>query len=293
MSLADIALHRSYLYASGARPALFTKAVASGADAVILDLEDSVLPQDKKDARNDVARFVAASCGGAACAVQVRINRRRGGYDPDDLAAVAVPGLDALRLPKAENADELREVDEWLAEAESAGGIAAGTIDVYPTVESARGVLNAAAIAAASSRIRRMGFGATDFLADIGSWQSADEQTATLMARSSLVLVSRAAGIGPPIDSVHTAARDEPGVRASAEFARGLGFFGKSLIHPAQIAAVHEVFTPGQAEVERARRITDAYRASNSGALLLDGELIDEAVLARARAVLSVARRAP
>lgn len=286
-------LHRSYLYASGARPELFAKAVGSGADAVILDLEDSVRAPDKAAARGRVARFVAASAASARCAVQVRVNRRPGGYDPDDVAAVVAPGLDALRLPKAESADELCDLGELLDTAERSAGVAPGAIGLYPTIESARGALNAAAIAGAGPRVRRIGFGAADFLADIGAWQSAGEQTATLHARSALVLVSRAAGIGPPIDSVHTDVHDDEGLRASATFARDLGFFGKSVVHPRQIRPVHDVFTPAQADVERAGRIVTAYSGSGEGAMLLDGELLDEAVVLRARAVLAVAERQP
>lgn len=286
-----LALHRSYLYASGSRPELFAKAVAAGADAVILDLEDAVRPADKPGARQRVAQFVAESAPAARCAVHVRVNRRSDGYDPDDIAAVVAPGLEALRLPKTENAEDLRAADELLAAAERRAGVEAGAIGLYPTIESARGAANAAAIAAACPRIRRIGFGAADFLADIGVWRSGDEQTATQHARSGLVLASRMARIGPPVDSVHTDVSDSAGLRASASFARALGFFGKSVIHPCQIGPVHEVFSPVPDEIERARQVVTAYDLSPEGALLLDGSLVDEAVVARARAVLSVAER--
>lgn len=300
-------LHRSYLYAAGSRPELFAKAVASGADAVILDLEDAVRPADKSAAREQVAGFVKRIRTGG-CALQVRINTGPDGYDREDIEAVVAPGLDALRLPKTGGADELKELDKLVTAAERSAGIEAGSIGLYPTIESAAGALNAAAIAAASERIRRIGFGATDFLADIGVWHAADERagderegdeharderaaaerTATVHARSALVLASRAAGIGPPIDSVHTDVRDAAGLRAAALFARSLGFFGKSVIHPAQLATVHGVFTPAPAEIARASRIVAA--GESGGAALLDGELIDEAVVLRARAVLAVAR---
>lgn len=291
-------LHRSYLYAAGSRPELFAKAVASGADAVILDLEDAVRPADKSAAREQVAAFVRTATT-EGCALQVRVNRGPDGYDREDTEAVVAAGLDALRLPKTGGADELRELDELLAAAERAASIEPGSIGLYPTIESAAGALNAAAIAAASDRIRRIGFGATDFLADIGVWHAGDERAgderaaveraATAHARSALVLASRAAGIGPPIDSVHTDVRDGQGLRAAALFARSLGFFGKSVIHPRQLAEVHDVFTPGPAEVARASAIVAA--GAGGGAALLDGELIDEAVVLRARAVLAVARR--
>ncbi len=137
--------------------------------------------------------------------------------------------------------------------------------------------------------MRRAAFGATDFLADIGA--VGDEDLGTQHARSHLVLVSRAAGAGPPIDSVHTDLDDEDGLRRSAIRARALGFIGKSVIHPRQLPAVHAVFTPAPEELAQAQRIIEALASADGapvGAVALDGAFIDAAVVARARAVLTL-----
>jgi citrate lyase subunit beta/citryl-CoA lyase len=151
----------------------------------------------------------------------------------------------------------------------------------------------AATLAAANPRVARFAFGATDFLADIGARGPADGE-ATLHARSRLVLVSRAAAIGPPIDTVHTTIDDVAGLRRSAERARDLGFFGKSLIHPGQIPVVHEVFTSTAEELERARAVVVAFEeaaAEGRAATVVAGEFVDPAVVARSRALLRLAKR--
>ena len=278
----EIALLRSYLYAPGARPDVMAKALAAGADAVILDLEDAVAPADKDAARSVVAAFLAAHAGDAPCPMHVRINRGSG----DDLAAVAGPGLAAVRVPKAESGEEIAAVAAMLDSLEAAAGIAPGEVAIYPIVESAAGVAAARELAAAP-RVARLCFGATDFLADIGAPGDPDGP-ATLLARETLVLQSRVASIGSPVDSVHPALDDESGLRASAEAGRALGFIGKSVIHPRQLAVVHEVFTPSDSELERARRVL---AADGRGATALDGELVDPAVVARARATLALAGR--
>lgn len=265
------------------------KALRAGADAVVLDLEDAVAPADKLAARNDVAAIIAAGVT-TSCEVHVRVNRTPAGVDFDDVAAVVTRGLTGLRVPKATAAEELRVLAARLDEFEARAGIPTGEVAVYPIVESAAGVAGAAELAAAP-RVARLAFGATDFLADISASGEPDGP-ATLMARGTLVLASRVAGIGAPIDAVHTALDDEVGVRRSAEAARALGFFGKSVIHPRQVAAVHEAFAPSAAELGRARRIVDrASEPGGDGASELDGELVDPAVVARARATLTMASR--
>jgi citrate lyase subunit beta/citryl-CoA lyase len=286
--------YRSYLYAPASRPDVCRKALAAGADVVILDLEDAVAPAQRPAARAAVAELVrsaqsASSAPSVACPVHVRINRAGDAYEAEDIAAAVHPGLDALRLPKATSPDQVRQAAELVTSAESAAGMAPGTVGLYPTIESAAGVLRAGDLAAASPRVRRPAFGAADFLADIGVPQSGDERDATLFARSQLVLASRAAGIGAPVDSVYTAVGDPDGLRAAAGFARSLGFFGKSIIHPSQLGPVHDAFTPDAAEVARARELLDAFEAAPDAALLVGADFVDPAVVARARAIVALA----
>ena len=266
--------------------------MAAGADAVILDLEDSVAPEDKLAARAQVSTVLAAvGAGGGAGAggpaeLHVRVNHGPDGPDLDDVAAVTAPGLTGIRLPKIGSAAEVRAVASALDTLEDIGGMTPGTVRLYLSIETAAAALAASELAAAP-RVARLVFGATDFLADIGS-PGAVDGPATALARGMLVLASRAAGIGAPIDCVHTALDDEEGLRRGARAARELGFFGKSVIHPRQLPAVHEVFTPSDDEVREARRVLAHAEAHGAGATRLDGELIDAAVVARARRLVAM-----
>ena len=134
-------LHRTYLYASGTKPRSMARAIASDADAVILDLEDSVAPEDKVAARGAVADFIATRAADATCDVHVRVNRWADGFDIDDVRAVVQPGVTALRLPKVQSVDEVRSLDALVAELEAAADMASGTIGFYPTVETASGAM--------------------------------------------------------------------------------------------------------------------------------------------------------
>jgi citrate lyase subunit beta / citryl-CoA lyase len=267
------------------------KALAAGADAVILDLEDSVAPQDKLAAREQVAAVIAGRGSAEPAELHVRVNHGPHGPDLDDVAAVTAPGLTGLRLPKIGSADEVRAVAAGLDTLERDAGMAPGTVLLYLGIETAAAALAAAELAAAP-RVARLVFGATDFLADIGSPGTTDGP-ATALARGTLVLASRAAGIGAPVDCVHTALDDEDGLRRGARAARELGFFGKSVIHPRQISAVHEVFTPSDEELAQARRVLAHVEAHGAGATRLHGELIDAAVVARARRLVGMTQSSP
>src|SRR5262249_3404232 len=194
-------------------------------------------------------------------------------------------------LAKAESADEVRALDQALSAAEAPVGLRDRSIRVVPTVESAVGVL-AAGEMARLPRVEAMVFGAADFLCDIGAPPDCSE-TATLYAQSYVVLVSRAAGLKPPIAPAYTRLEDMDGLRASTEAARRLGFFGRSCIHPRQIAVVHEVFTPTTKEVAEAQGMVEAFeRASAQGCASLvmeGGQFVDQAIVKRARALLSLA----
>jgi citrate lyase subunit beta/citryl-CoA lyase len=262
------------------------KALAAGADAVILDLEDSVAPEDKLAAREQVASVVTGSGATGRGELHVRVNHGPHGPDLDDVAAVTVPGLTGIRLPKIGSADEVRSVAAALDTLERGVGMAPGTVRLYLSIETAAAALAAPELAAAP-RVARLVFGATDFLADIASPGTTDGP-ATALARGMLVLASRAAGIGAPVDCVHTALDDEEGLARGARTARELGYVGKSVIHPRQIAVVHEVFTPSEEELAEARRVLAHAEAHGEGATALDGRLIDAAVVARARRLVAM-----
>lgn len=298
VSYADVALYRSYLYAPGSSPEVMRKALVAGADAVVLDLEDAVAPDRKEHARVEVAALLR-ELGGAVAgsdptspAVHVRINRSGDGYLEDDLKAVVHPALRAIRLPKSESSAAIAAVAVRLDELERARGLPPGRIHLYPTVESALGAVSIAELATAP-RVARFALGAADLLVDLGA--HGDDDLATLSIRTDLVLRSRVAGVGPPVDSVFTDLDDLEGLRRSARRARSLGFHGKSVIHPCQLAPVHEVFTPTDDELVRAEQIIAALEEAErqgSGAVALDGSFVDAAVAARARATLALRREA-
>ncbi len=260
---------RSFLFVPGNRPERFDKACASGADAVILDLEDAVAPPQKDAAREAVGRWLQS--GGRAW---LRLNACETAWHEDDLALLASPGVAGVVLPKSERVDELQSL------ATRAG---AGT-PIMPLIETALGLWNAHAIAGAPG-VARLAFGSVDFQLDTGISGDGDE---LLFARSQLVLVSRVAGRLPPVDGV-TVDLDNPEVLdADVTRARRMGFGGKLCIHPRQVAGINTGFLPPAAEVEWARQVMSAAQAAGDNAVRLDGKLIDKPIIERARAVLSM-----
>ncbi|WP_162606516.1 HpcH/HpaI aldolase/citrate lyase family protein [Jiangella asiatica] len=280
--------HRSYLFAPGSNTRILGKVLDAGADAVVLDLEDAVAATDKASARSAVADLVRDRARGAPCAVHVRIDRDAAGHSTTDVDAVVHPGLAALRLPKCTGPDAVRAVDHQVTALERERGIPAGTIRLYPTIESAAGVLAAGAISRSSPRVAALVFGSVDFAADLGLPDLADDD-ATLLARSTLALQSRAAGIGRPVDGAFTDLADEQGLRRAATRARRLGFAGKSAVHPTQLPVLHEIFTPSPAEIARARAIV-AGLDDDTATAVVGGAFVDAAVVAQARRILATAR---
>jgi citrate lyase subunit beta / citryl-CoA lyase len=265
---------RSWLYVPGNRPERFAKAAASGADALILDLEDAVPRAEKEQARAGVASWLGGA--EASCLVTVRINRG----NRADLEAVVRPGLGGVQLPKVESADEVRAVDERLATLEEASGIAPGSVRIFPLIESAIAVLRALEIGGAAARVGSLALGAVDLLADIGA--RGDEGAA--YARSHLVYAARAANLPGPTDGVWTAIRDLDGLRSAAEHARTLGYAGKLVIHPTHVPIVNQVFSPTADEIAWARKVL----GTDVGTV--DGEFVDLAVRRRAEAILASAQ---
>ncbi|HWF36282.1 MAG TPA: CoA ester lyase [Solirubrobacteraceae bacterium] len=265
-------MHRSYLFAPGHSEKLLRRVFGAGADAVMLDLEDAVPPPAKERARAMVAEVLADR------SAWVRINAVGTDAAAADLDAVA--GLAAgIRVPKVESADDVRWVHDR----------APGT-PLICAIESARGILAASEIASAPG-VRHLSLGGVDLRRDLGA---TDGNLQTLYARSHLVVVSRAAGLDPPIDSVYARLGDDAGLREQAEFARTLGFFGKSAIHPQQVPVLHEVFTPSSEELEWARTVLDAFENANGEAIKLpDGEFVDLPVAHRARRLLELAAPMP
>lgn len=265
---------RSYLFVPGDRPDRFEKARQSGADAVIIDLEDAV-----DGAHKDAARETVASWLSPIRPVYVRINGTGTPWFERDLEVVGLPGVLGVVLPKAEHPDQIGQV----------AGRLTGDALVLPLVETARGVWHVAALAQAP-RVERLGFGAIDFQLDTGI--SGDNEE-LLYARSRLVLASRVASILPPVDGVTVMLADQTQLQGDVTRARRLGFGGKLCIHPGQVETINQGFAPTEAEQAWARSILNAAEASGEGVFRLQGEVVDRPVIARARAILEQAEKRP
>ncbi|MDQ7903904.1 CoA ester lyase [Phytohabitans sp. ZYX-F-186] len=264
----------SWLFVPGDRPERFDKAACSGAHEIIIDLEDSVGPERKRIARDHAATWLTSGCTG-----WVRVNPVGSPWHDADLAALAAcPGLRGVMVPKSQGPATLTRVADSLPR----------HIGIVPLVETALGVHNAAAIAACPA-VTVLAFGSIDYALDI----DADEtDQALLYARGALVVASRAAGLPAPIDGVTVRTTDTAAVRDAAARARGLGFGGKLCVHPAQIEAVNAAFTPSRTDVEWARTLlANAATRRDHHAFRMDGEMVDEPVLARARRILDRAGR--
>jgi citrate lyase subunit beta/citryl-CoA lyase len=272
---------RSYLYVPASDPRRVDKALGSDADAVVLDLEDAVAPNRKSEARKTAQRLLESA---PPKPVFVRVNAPGSSLAAEDLEAVAGPNLFGVRLPKAEDPQEVRRAAETL---EGSGAI------VQCLIESALGLELAFELARSHERVTGVSLGEADLAADLG----ARDEAGLLYARSRVVVASKAAGLAGPVQSVYTEVRDLDGLRRSTREGRGLGFVGRSAIHPAQLPVINEVFTPTEGEVAEAEQLLARLEESageGTGAFVLeDGRFVDKAVVEGARSTLALAGRVP
>jgi citrate lyase subunit beta/citryl-CoA lyase len=285
-----MSVYRTFLFAPGNHPRRVEKALSLEADAVILDLEDACPIAEKVTTR----AVVVAACRRPRSGLgYVRVNATSTEFGFGDIAAVVQEGVDGIVLPKLETVDEIRAVDWMIASLEKERGLPAGSVDVIPIIETAKGMVNIRAIAAAGTRVKRIAFGAGDFTLDLSmEWTRAE--TELLPYRSECVLASRAAGIEAPLDTVWVDLGDAEGFMASARHVKGLGFQGKMCIHPDQVPVANEMFTPSAAEVEWSRKAVAAFEAAEqagSASIQLEGKFIDYPIVYRARRVLETMER--
>lgn len=282
-------LLRSMLFTPGNNMRMIHKAGTLEADAIILDLEDAVPLVEKETARIFVKDSIEQVTAGGV-QVFIRTNALTTGLAEEDLNWTVQAGLDGIVLPKAESKDDVFETEKLIAALEKERGLKPGRLVIVPTLESARGVVNAYEIAAASQRVVAIAFGAVDFTRDMGINLS-KEGTELFYARSRIAIAARAAGI-QAIDTPWTDIADEEGLVQEAKTARQLGFRGKLLIHPAQIEPVNKIFSPSEDEVEYARKVVEAFgeaEAKGLGAISLDGKMIDVANFRQAQDLIALA----
>jgi citrate lyase subunit beta/citryl-CoA lyase len=283
---------RSMLFTPGNRHDLIEKAIRSGTDAVIVDLEDAV-PVDSKVA----ARDGLADLPDSDVPLYVRVNGAETEFLWDDVVAAGRADVAGIVLPKAEDPDLLHRISGALTALELADGREPGGIEVVPLIESAKGVRDADALLAADDRVTSVLFGSGeqgDLVADLGcEWTP--EGTGLLYARSAVLLAARAAGITQPMDAVFMDFRNNDALRVECELAKRVGYVGKVAIHPGQVPVIHEVFTPTAEEVAYQRKIVEAFDAavaSGSASISVDGRMVDYAVARVARGILERAAAA-
>ncbi len=290
---------RSWLFVPGNRDRMIAKAASVGADVVMFDLEDSVPPEEKANALGKVSRHLArqptsSTRGDTKPAAFVRVNRSEGEGLAAQLGPVVRGGLVGICIPKVESPGDIATVSDMLTEFELKASLPAGSIWVQPIIETAIGLLHAEQIAGCDTRVLALAFGAEDFALDMGI-DRLDAAAELDQARWHVSVAARAAGV-LAVDCVYPRIDDEDGLIQETTRAKQMGYQGKLLIHPRQIEAVHSAFAPTRREIEDAQHTVDAYEAARlegKGVTALDGRMIDEPVVERARRLLAEAERHP
>ncbi|WP_406167750.1 HpcH/HpaI aldolase/citrate lyase family protein [Streptomyces sp. NBC_00996] len=269
----------TWLYVPGDRPEVVVKALASGADVVLVDLEDAVAPDRKEYARAATADLLSEP---PPVPVHVRVNALDSPLAETDLKSLApLPGLSGLRLPKVSSPADVVRVAEGATPAEG------GAIPVYALLETALGVEQAFAIASSHRALRGIAIGETDLRADLGVRDDAGLD----WSRARVIVAARAAGLPPPVQSVYPDIRDVEGLAASCAHGRALGFLGRAAIHPRQLPIIERAYLPTPAEIDSAEAIVKAAANDPGAQALPDGRFIDAAVVVGAHRTLALARR--
>jgi citrate lyase subunit beta-like protein len=283
---------RALLYMPGDDRRKIEKATALGVDCVCMDMEDGVAITHKTEARAVIADAMKELDFGSSerC---IRINSVGSGFEKFDLAAALATNPDSIVVPKIETAAQVRSISEYIEMYELSSRTPVGTIRMLVGVETAKGILNLKEIAEADKRLEAIIFGAEDYAASIGATRT-KEATEVLYARSAVVMACAANEL-QAIDMVYIDFRDVEGLRKEAQQGAALGFSGKQIIHPRQLAPVQEAFTPSDEAIAYAQRVVRAFSASQKegkGAFALDGKMIDMPLLKNAQKVLDRARAA-
>ncbi len=284
-------MRRTMMFVPGNNPGMLQNAGIYGADTIIFDVEDAVSIGEKDSARHLVAEAIRTI--NYPCEVAVRINHISTPYGYKDLEVILPSHPDLIRLPMAQSADEIKEIDGIITAAEEKYGFEPGSIKMMAAIETPKGLFNAQAIAEASPRMVAIAIGAEDFIANLKTTRSKDGSE-LVVARGHLVLAARAAGV-QVIDTVFSDVNDEEGFIAEVKRIKQLGFDGKSVINPRQIGIVHDIFMPTEKEIEFSKRVLAAFQealAKNSGVISLDGKMIDKPIVDRAERVLAYAEAA-
>ena len=280
---------RSKLFVPGSRPELFAKALASAADALSFDLEDSVAAERKDEARAVLAQWLrTGALAGTSKTIIVRVNAMDTPYFAADIAAIALPGVHFINLPKPVSPGAVTDAAAALEQAERANQVAT-PIKLLLNIESAHALRTAHALASAHPRVAGLQLGLGDLFEPLGI----DRREPTAI-ENSMFMVRMAAGEAGifAYDAAFANIKDTEGFRTEAELAKRLGFLGKSCIHPSQIELANAVFRPSDEEIAHSLRVVEAAKAANgAGAYVVDGKMIDPPFFARAQSIVASARQ--
>ena len=285
-------LKRTSLYASGSSAGKVLEARFYNQDCIIYDLEDSVSAMEKDAARFLIYHTVRYHRPPDKY-VLIRVNGLYSEYIDEDLEAAVRARPDAIRLPKVEHAEEVRRIDAQITRIEKTAGIEPGSIELWCNIESVLGAVNAQEIATASPRVVALALGAEDYTASMGSLRSKAGHE-IFYARMQVLQACRLAGISAQ-DAVFSDFNDLEGLQEDLKMTRGLGFDGKTVIHPRQIDMVNAAFTPTKKEIRNAQRVIAALEEgarNHTGVVVVDGSMVDKPMEIRARTVLAQAEAA-
>ncbi|MDB1654117.1 citrate (pro-3S)-lyase subunit beta [Enterococcus durans] len=284
-------LRRTMMFVPGANAAMLRDAPLYGADSIMFDLEDAVSLKEK-DAARTLVHFALKTFDYSAVETVVRIN----GLDTvgkQDIEAVVLAGVNVIRLPKTEAAQDIIDVDEAITLVEESNQIPVGTTKMMAAIESAEGVLNAREIAQASTRLIGIALGAEDYVTNMKTKRYPDGQE-LFFARNMILHAARAAGIAA-IDTVYSDVDNVEGFQAETNLIKQLGFDGKSVINPRQIPLVNAIYAPTEKEIQHAKEVIWAINeaeAKGSGVISLNGKMIDKPIVERAQRVIALAKAA-
>ena len=283
-------LRRTMMFVPGNNPSMMRDAHIYGPDSIMFDLEDSV-SIDEKDAARLLVYNALKTIDYGNVELVVRINPLSTPYGKLDVEAMVRAGAQVIRMPKTETPEEVVELEAEIEKVEKKIGRPVGSTLIMAAIESALGVINAYKIATASKRMMGIALGAEDYCANLKT-QRSREGSELMLARQTILVAARAAGIDA-LDTVFSDLNDMEAFKDEVRLIKQLGFDGKSIINPRQIAPVNEVFTPTPKEIEKAKKIVAALQeamAKGSGVISLNGKMIDKPVVIRAQRILDFAR---
>ncbi len=282
-------LRRTMMFVPGNNPAMLKDAGIYGADSIMFDLEDAVSLSEKDAARILVYKALVTQDYGSAELV-VRVNGLDSPFFKNDVFAMVKAGVDVIRLPKTESAVMMQQLEKTINDAEDFFHIQRGKTNMMAAIESAKGVLNAPEIAAASKRMIGIALSAEDYTTDMKTHRYPDG-VELAFARNMVLHAARAAGIAA-FDTVFTNMNDTEGFIRETKYIHQLGFDGKSLVNPRQIELVNQVYAPSESEIEKAQEVINAIeeaKAKGSGVISLNGQMVDRPVVLRAQRVMKLA----